>query len=213
MSAGEMLLSSLETQIWITRNQIRLESLASDGSSHDAFIFQDRLNYAIYLDLKTSTYKVFPNGVDKRYLRRSFRALTPVINGFLQSKPEYVTSKRQKQMINGFFAQAYSLNLSPGSGLQLDLWAYSHSLYNQSHFKRLLYSYLGSGIPRDVDHLIRTILKDIEGVPIRVSATVSVEQMALTLDWLLAGVEMRTLSDEELFKIPVDFVPIQLESH
>ena len=117
-----------------------------------------------------------------------------------------------RKQISGWLCHEYQLNYPPRFGLTTAIWSTARpGLADKSSFKKLWYAAVGASPPMDVRNIINALLREINGIPVRLVSTIEQEDLVITTMTTIISIEHHSGIPEDFFNIPPDYKVYQAE--
>ena len=196
-----------EQRIWLGRHRIRAD--VSKGSI--TLIYDMDVELLIFVDHGDQSFVISKASGDKQSLRMSLVGLSPLVNGVLQRSPPYTKAVSEKKVIQGYHCQKFQLDYPEHYGVKTDLWSAYHPVLLPAIYKRLWFASLGTSPPSDVRFVLNNLLREINGIPMRISTRIEMDDYSNTMTTTIVHVEKQINPDPATFNIPNGYKMVRLE--
>lgn len=192
---------SFANKIWVAENRVRSDLVREEMT----LIYDLDLHVLFVIDHKAKTYQISRTQDQKRNARMSLRGLAPIVNGTLQRKPPFLKPTGARKIISEWVCEEFRLDYPEEFGVDTRIWASFQPPLPKAMVKKIWYAALGTSPPGDVRYVINEILRELRGVPIQITSTISLEGQFLTTTSTLISIRRMDEADADAMAIPGNY--------
>ena len=196
---------NLETRrrlIWIGKNKVRTDR-EDDGTT---MIYDLNLHTFYLLDHQKKVFYRTLSGREPKLARPPLLGLASLRNNLLSRTKKLVFATGSEKQISGWPCKEFQLNYPAQYGIHTRVWVAPKSpAIVKDDFKRLWFAAIGTNPPIDVKFIINSMLKEIDGIPIRIESIAIQEEATITTRSTILTIERRNDIDSQHFAVPPNY--------
>lgn len=187
-------------RVWVGKDRIRTDLVEDELS----LIYDLDLHIIYVMDHRARSY-VVSRSKTRKEARLCLTGLAPILDGVLQRNPPYVTATGRQRKFGRWRCSEYRLNYAESFGVETRIWASSQLNHLKSQFRKTWYAALGTAPPSDVRYVLNDVLREIGGIPIQISATLSLEGHFVKTTATITELRALTDVDPSILSVPQDY--------